>query len=282
MIRTWIAIDIKLERYGSFESDGQDVWNHPAFYRNKLGNRVAVIQNNDPHAYNGQTPGFLYEKGYIASRFGDGAMGMWEIKMDFIDIEGNSLTQEEISAAYISNEDGIMTQAPTEAHSMLMGYFGDRHGGVTDYGAREQGVYATTALIDKVLITARLVNYASQVHRIGYKTIQFVDSNWSPNCLGVDTGNGIFINCEASACGNVDCASQLFGPKNKLLEDDPVYKETRQVLWEGQVSYQWETDPYLAEEKIMGRVFNCNFYFDLITAMGAWVIPINIDSYTEL
>jgi hypothetical protein len=141
-------------------------------------------------------------------------------------------------------------------------------------------VYFSSEVITKVRIRVRLINYATDVFRVGFNTLS-IDHPWSFNCPGYDPGYLAGNNCEGMACGNLTCTSLLFGGTHHLQAGDPTIPLTRQLVWEGEATYTIEDadNPYLEKGLQVGHFMDCYFNFDLMSPMTAYKVDITEDTY---
>lgn len=276
-IRSWVGMEIKLERSGEI-TDGKAAWLQPAALENGLG--VPVSAGLYPatseaivctvQGQPGASPGYAYDYGDVA---GDGAVGAWEIDVFFNGRPAQTIATRVTSAAQIA-------LAPSEAQSLLNNDF--LASGASSLGYHKGRVYYSSEIIKTVTIKARLVNYAFAVYRIGWHTISFLHKDafgGQSFCPGHDPGFYAGNNCEATCCGNVACVSQvLFG--NKLFSSDITRPTVINVLWEGEATYTIpdSNNPYLENGMQVGYLTDIFFSFDLNGAMSSWNINLRAGS----
>lgn len=269
-IRSWVGVDIRLDRLGSPSTNGASGYRNPKYFNNFLGINVG---GNDYDSVEGLTlrdchaPAFSYESGYDA---GEGAEAFWEI-----DILINGKIAESIATRV--SVLGQLQMAPQEAQDMLKATF-QAGPGYLDLNYRKGKVFFTPEVVETVTVRARLLNYAYNVFRVGLRTVHRVDgpaytvgSDW---CPGTDPGFAVGTSC-ADCCGNISCTSFIFFG-NKLFSSDPTYPRTRQIVWQGEATYSLEKDPYRDELNVgMGRVLDCYFDFNLNTTVPSYNIDIS-------
>lgn len=269
-IRSWVGVDILLERNFQIE-DGRSEFRNQAYFANLLGKRV---NGNDytvtPEIGFCTSPAFSYEAGYTAA---GGALAVWEI-----DILANGIPIDYIATRATFSEQ-IEHLAPEEARSVLLNTFVST-GSIPPFFYRKGKVYFSPEVIDTVTVRVRLVNYAFDVFRVGYRTMHSTthqafangDGTW---CPGSDPGFYAGNNCEALCCGNVTCTSFIFFG-NKLFGSDPIYPRTRQIVWAGEATYRVQEDPYRSNLNVgMGRVIDAYFEFRLNSTVTGYNIDIS-------
>lgn len=277
-IRSWVGLEVKLERSGEI-TDGDANWLQSSALENGLG--VPVGAGSYPATSEaiictvqgepGASPGYAYDYGDTA---GDGAVGLWEIDVFFNGRPAKSI------ATRVTFPEQIQYLAPTEAQNLLSADF--FASGASTLGYHKGRVYFSSEIIKTVTVKARLVNYAFQVFRVGWHTISFLHKDafgGQSFCPGVDPGFFAGSNCEASCCGNVACVSQvLFG--NKLFNSDPIRPVVVNVLWEGEVTYSIPdaSNPYLQNGMQVGYLTDVFLSFDLNGAMTGWNINLRAGS----
>jgi hypothetical protein len=281
-IRSWVAVEIKLDRGGSV-TDGCAAWSQPSTLDNGLGINVGreayaidlatrlCSPAGDPVNPSGASAGYAYDAGDVAS---SGAFGAWEIDVFF-----NGVPAKKIATRATYTEQ--ISQAPQEAQALLESTM-QASGGVGAYGYHKGRAYFSPEVIKTVTIKARLVNYAFDVYRVGYHTINFAHPDYFGGltfCSGNDPGFFASNNCEATCCGNVSCLSQIFFG-NKLFASDPVRPVVVNVLWEGEVSYSIPdaNNPYLALNNGVGYLMSAYMEFNLNSAMSAWNVNLRTGS----
>ncbi len=274
-IRSWIGIEIKGNYWGVYVN-GNASYYYDETLENGLGRCIGVnrVFSHSP----GDNPfnwvdGSKYEAGYICSPWGNGAWGRFEVLVEF-----NNKPAKEI-ATRVTYLEQITEQAPEELQTRLyadMTVTADDVENGTHYGR----VYFSDEVIKKVRIRVRLINYATDVFRVGFNTLS-IDHPWSFNCPGYDPGYLAGNNCEGMACGNLTCTSVMFGGDHKLESGDPVYPLTRQLVWEGEAIYTIEDsdNPYLAQGLQVGYFMDCYFNIDLMAPMTAYRVDISQDTY---
>jgi hypothetical protein len=268
-IRSWIGIDIKLDR-GGLLTDGDESYINPAHYSNGLGVNVGGnAYDADEDSINGSchAAAFSYEAGYFA---GDGANGVWEF-----DIIANGVPIDSIATRVFSLEE-ITGLAPSEGQDTLYASL-SASGGVGINGMREGRVYYSSEVIEAVTIRARLINYAYGVFRVGYRTVHRRDSGpyyTTGLCPGMDPGFNSGITCE-SCCGNITCTSFIFFG-NKLFADDPIIPRTRQIVWQGEATFAVNADPYRDNLNVgLGRLIDAYMEFNLVEPISSYNIDIS-------
>lgn len=279
-IRSWVAVEVFLERTGVF-SDGTADWVQPIASDNGLGVPVGVsaysaasesIVCSSGDNPVGASPGSAYDYGDHA---GDGAFGFWQI-----DVFANGRPIKTI-ATQVTFPEQIQYLAPAEAVEGLETTF--NASGSSLLGYHKGRVYFSPEVITEITIRARLVNYALSVYRVGWHTINFTHQDFIAEhgvlCPGTDPGFFAGNNCEATCCGNVACTSQIFFG-NKLFANDPVRPVVVNTLWEGSVTYRipTENNPYLTKGYGVGTLINGYLQFDLNGAMSAWNINLRAGS----
>ena len=275
-IRSWIAIDYRFDYWGIYV-DGKANWVHPATRSNGLGVGVGDMPGSDApyaEAFN-IVPGSIYETGYRSFYDQGGAEGFWKISI-LIDGEPISKLKEDGELAQAMYWD-IFWRAPEDLRDRLLATFTGHGHGVVNPGKGKKGsmVFYSSRKIKTVEIKAELWNYAFEVYRYGYRTLQFDDSRgMNPACPKTDPGYWAGDNCEASACGNVICFSAIVGAKNHLFSGDPTADMTEVLVWEGYASYSFKEDPYAAQGVLMGRFFDCYVDFDLGATLPSYDIDI--------
>lgn len=275
-IRSWIGLDI-LCNYWGVVTDGVANYAHDETLENGLGRCLGASPYL--HGYNprdnpfGRFPGNEYEAGYTCSTRGDGAIGQFEVLVLF-----NGKPAKEI-ATQVTYLEQIMHLAPEEIQDKLFYDMMIRNVGIEN-GFHKGKVYYSDEIITEVTIRVRLINYAHDVFRYGFNTVE-IYHNWWPNCPGYDPGYWAGNDCEGMACGNVQCTSMMFGGNHKLRADDPVYPLTKQLVWEGEAVYTIEdgANPFLAKNQQVGYFMDCYFDFDLMAPMNAYRVDISQNTY---
>jgi hypothetical protein len=268
-IRSWIGVDVLLNRLGSI-TDGVEGYRNQAFWGNGLGKNVggnAFGENGDIFNPSCHDAALVYEAGY---RAGDGALGVWEFD---VLLDGRPASAV---ATRVTNTEQISQLAPTDAQGILAATLA-ASGGVGLLGMREGRVYYTDLPVTNVTIRARLINYAYGVFRVGYRTVHRNDSAAGIGdsiCPGADPGFALNNAC-ADCCGNITCTSSIFFG-NKLYADDPMTPVTRQIIWQGEASFTVESDPYADEYNLsMGRVIDGYLELQLNNTIAAYSVDIS-------
>lgn len=284
-IRSWIGVEIKLDRTGIL-TDGKAAWTQPAAYDNGLGVAAAkdnYVMDTATRLCPGNTGGNLNPNGAEAGNgydHGDyasgGATGAWEIDVFFNGVPAKSI------ATKVTYLEQIDYQAPTDLIAALNNTFNASGGVDAQLGFHKGRVYFTPEVVKTVTVKARLVNYAYDVYRVGYHTISFRHADYFGGvslCPGADPGFFAGNNCEAICCGNVSCLSQvMYG--NKLYSGDTVRPLVVNVLWEGECTYTIpdSKNPYLTNNCGVGNFLDVYFDFNLNGTMSAWDINLRLGS----
>jgi hypothetical protein len=278
-IRSWIGVEVKLERTGVFV-DGVADWVQPSAYDNGLGVPVgtsaynptseAIVCSDANHPI-GATPGSAYDSGDHA---GDGAFGQWQI-----DVFANGRPIKQI-ATQVTFLEQLEYLAPSEAISMLESTL--LASGSSLLGYHKGRVYYTPEVITEVTVRAKLVNYALAVYRIGWHTISYAHDDFMGGatfCPGKDPGFYAANNCEAICCGNIACTSQIFYGQ-KLFSSDPIRPVVVNTLWEGECTWRIPdaNNPYKSRGLGVGSLFNVFLSFDLNGPMTGWAINLRAGS----
>jgi hypothetical protein len=138
--------------------------------------------------------------------------------------------------------------------------------------------YYSELPILQVVVEFWLTHTALDVYRYGYRTLSFGgDNGETPICPKVDPGYWGGNNCEAAACGNVSCASALFGAGHKLYSSDPTYPRVDTPILKGTAIFTCANNPYKNLGLAYGTVWKCNVDFNLNNAVRAFGIPIKPD-----
>lgn len=302
-IRSWLGIFCELQREFNPFSDGVAAWSPPIAYENKLGWNVGhsiyipvsysiICANNyvpgvnAPNG-NGATQGSSYDFGDEAKA---GAGGVWEIDI-FVQMEGGNSTpfsDSPTSTAFPMNivtfQEQIDNLCPSGYSQIFDKLFAQQAGTPGDwiagFNTDDPGIYTeafcaySSELIRSVTVRARLINYAFDVYRVGYQTVNYTAPatvNYQSFCPSSDPGYYVQNNCEAACCGNVMCISQvLFG--NKLFSDDTIYHRKVSLLWEGESTYSFTEDPYRDAGIAMGRLMFMSVSMNILGPMSNWAI----------
>jgi len=273
-IRSWIGLDVKCNYWGVFVN-GIAGYSFDETIENGLG-RCAGTNRVYSHSP-GDNPfdwvdGSIYEAGYICSPWGDGAWGRFEVLVEF-----NGKPAKKI-ATRVTYYEQLYDLAPSELQTRLMADMLVEDD--VENGFHDGKVYYSDEIIDEVRIRIRLVNYATDVFMIGFKTLS-IDHPWWWNCPGYDPGYLAGNNCEAMGCGNLTCTSLMFGGDHKLYPAQESIPLTRQLIWEGEATYTIKDsdNPYLQDGLQVGYFMDCYFNFDLMAPMTAYRVDISEDTY---
>ena len=218
-IRSWIATEIKLARYIDTRGDGCSGWITPEARRGLFGARIGVVADSDllhfndgdlPESCGGVHPGSVYDTGDYAS---GGSAGDWEITVLANGKEIGSFCQK------VTFDQQIIDQAPSDmADSLIQTFTASVDAADAPEGFYHQGkVYFTEEVVTSIQIKVKLVNYAFDVYRYGWRTVErgsppgalYVEPDGYTR-IGRDPGYYIDNNCEAFCVGNVFCNDFVF------------------------------------------------------------------------
>jgi len=317
-IRSWLAVEVKLNRDNGVTGDGQSNWTQPAARTGRLGLRVGaaantdIINNQSPTTLypfcGGIIPGYVYDAGDIAS---GGATGEWEVA-----IYANGTPIASISTP-VTFAEQISSLAPGDIQTALQNVFSllDDGGGVDPTVGMHFGkVYFSPEIVNTITIKVSLVNYAYDVYRYGMKTIQYVNTKdentgQSPGQPGDPYAiiTGFRANSISSYeygptgpliqqftygadpgyyCGN-NCEAFCFGnvtcnsyvfQGSKLCQSDPTDAVVRNVLWEGIAVYTIPTSNNPYTAENIGVGNYINAYFEFQLNGGNFNYDINLRS----
>ena len=300
-IRSWVAVELQLNRYNGAENDGQVAWLEPETRAGLLGLNVGSaaisdIIGADPKSIlypycGGIVPGDVYSTGFEAL---GGASGAWEYQ---IYINGALAKTVATPVTYTGQITGM---APTDMQSSLLAAFNAAGSVDPVVGLHFGNVYFTPDIVKTVMVKVQLVNYAVDVIRYGVKTISYVETQdnitgsipaqpgnidatilgYKPNVGTTTQVNGKTIDnfsygkspdfytgndCSALCSGNVTCASFVGEGQGKLCTNDPISASVRNVLAEivATCNIPDSNDPYLAQGLGVGRYINAYLNFNL-------------------
>ena len=281
-IRSWIATEIKLVRNVDSRGDGCSGWLTPEARRGLFGARIGVASDSDLLHFNdgdaqsvcgGVHAGSVYDTGDFAS---GGVSGDWEITVLANGKEIGSFCEK------VTFDQQIIDQAPSDLVESLAQTFAAN---VQDVDAPEgfyhKGkVYFTEEVVTTVQIKVKLVNYAFDVYRYGWRTVErgsppgalSIDFNGYTR-IGRDPGYYVDNNCEAFCVGNVFCNDFVFQGR-KLCNQDLPAPVVRNVLWEGSATYTITNNPYENQGIGVGNAINAYFDFNLMQSMADYQIDI--------
>lgn len=271
-VRSIVGITVNLD-CGDF---GASSWRTPQYATNFLGNPVPGQTGtiNDPLDYNdlGISNSCIYDAGDNSGLLGSGdAVGIFEIEVFFNGQPAYSIAQA------ITDQNIIDDICPAEAGDVLTQIFNTDNKNNTnpDIASYLQGrVWLSEEVISTVTLKVRLINYASDVFRVGFQNLNFDQATTlDPDGyhFGPDPGFLDGINCAADLFGNTECLSFLLFGQVKLLPTDTLRTLVGNVLWEGTATYQMQ-DPYVAQGLSVGHLFIVNFTFDLNTSPSSYKV----------
>jgi hypothetical protein len=191
--RTWIVVDVKLDR-GGILSDGVSWWTQPAALTNGLGINAGTFDGSNLHpgyaeAFN-IVGGNIYEYGYRSYWDMGGAEGRWtvDIEIDGVDYRKLRSTGKLHEPSYWE----IYYRAPQEMREGLLQAYSegiDGMSGVTpDRGWHPVKVFYMEEPISSIVVKAKLWNDAFDVYRVGWRTINIGNPGGSPICPQADPG----------------------------------------------------------------------------------------------
>lgn len=271
-VRSIVAISVNLD-CGDF---GASSWRTPQYATNLLGNPVAGQTGtiNDPQDYNdlGISNSCIYDAGDNSGLLGSGdAVGLFEIEVFFNGQPAYSIAQA------VFDENIINDICPDEAVDLLQQVFNTQNTDNlnSDIASYIQGrVFISDQVIKTVTIKVRLINYASDVFRVGFQNLNFNQATTlDPDGyhFGPDPGFLDGINCASDLFGNTECLSYILFGQVKLLGSDPIRTLVGNLLWEGTATYQMN-DPYIAQGLGVGRLWVINYEFNLNTSPAAYKV----------
>lgn len=281
-IRSWIATEIKLARFSAF-NDGAAGWATPEARKGLFGARIGTPADSDLlHFLDGDAQdvcggvhaGGIYDSGDTA---GSGAVGSWEIEVFANGVKIDSI------ATLCSFDQQITDQAPGDMADQLVQtfYVGKLDDGSGDDTGYHKGfVYWSDQVITSIMIKVKLVNYAFDVYRFGWRTVERgtppgpLEVDPDGYCrIGRDPGFYVDNNCEAFCVGNVFCGDYVFQGR-QLCNQDPPSPVVRNVLWQGTATYTIPVNPYEKAGIGVGNYINAYFDFDLVDEMAQYDINI--------
>lgn len=278
--RTWIIIDVKLDR-GGVITDGVSSWTQPAARTNGLGVPVGAFDYESMHPGYAQVfkivGGSIYESGYRSYWDMGGAEGRWTLDIEIDGTDYRVLQKQ--GRLHKPTYWEIYYRAPLEMQRYLLEMYtlgiGEMVGVTPGRGWHPIRIFYMKEPIKSITVTAKLWNDAFDVFRVGWRTIDIDDDGGNPICPKADPGYRAGDNCEGAACGNLTCGSAMFGTRNKLYSTDPTYPVTTQLVWEGRATYTWIDDcPYEKRGILMGKLWDCYMDFDLNNPMNAFAVDI--------
>jgi len=267
----WIGLNMQFQ---ADSMEGNTTWGNPEARRTGLGFMLESIEYTGTYAeVFGISSGVVYEAGYQASVWGEGAYGFWKYTLEAIGVSGEKVT------LVATDRPHVHLAAPTEAQEVILQNASAAIGGPFDEIYQSLKFYYASEPIAEIRIKWELQHHAHDVYRWGHRTLEFANTGGeTPICSKVDPGYLVGDNCEAAGCGNLTCGSRMMGSKGKLYGDDPIIPHTEQKMVTGEAIFTVDSNPYYTQGLAYGTALRLDVVFNLNNLIRGFDLNISKDS----